>query len=56
MWIASWQGEFILARVDRPSYGYYELDDGRDPFFLQAGQKPDLIRLNLVVQERDDVD
>src|SRR5207302_10502910 len=44
------KGEFFSRGLDRPITGTMSWMTSTIPFFLQAGQKPDLIRLNLVVQ------
>jgi hypothetical protein len=44
------KGEFFSRGLDRPVTGTMSWMTAATPFFLQAGQKPDLIRLNLVVQ------
>jgi len=47
----SWQGRVLLPRAGSPHHGPHELDDCRDSFpACRQGKKPDLIRLNLVVQ------
>ena len=43
------KGEFFSRGLDRPIAGTMSWMTSTIPFFLQAGQKPDLIRLNLVV-------
>lgn len=43
------KGEFFSRGLDRPLTGTVSWMLSSTPFFLQAGQKPDLIRLNLVV-------
>jgi len=43
------KGEFFSRGLDRPITGTMSWMTSTIPFFLQAGQKPDLIRLNLVV-------
>src|SRR3989475_3038408 len=43
------KGEFFSRGLDRPITGTMSWMTSTTPFFLQAGQKPDLIRLNLVV-------
>ena len=43
-------GEFFSRGLDRPITGTMSWMTVATRFFLQAGQKPDLIRLNLVVQ------
>jgi hypothetical protein len=51
MWIRlPGKGEFFSRGLDRPITGTMSWMTVATPFFLQAGQKPDLIRLNLVVQ------
>jgi len=51
MWVRiPGKGEFFSRGLDRPVTGTMSWMTAVTPFFLQAGQKPDLIRLNLVVQ------
>jgi hypothetical protein len=51
MWVRiPGKGEFFSRGLDRPITGTNSWMTVATPFFLQAGQKPDLIRLNLVVQ------
>jgi hypothetical protein len=51
MWVRlPGKGEFFSRGLDRPISGTTSWMTVATPFFLQAGQKPDLIRLNLVVQ------
>src|SRR5215475_7760053 len=51
MWVRiPGKGEFFSRSLDRPITGKMSWMTVATPFFLQAGQKPDLIRLNLVVQ------
>jgi hypothetical protein len=51
MWVRiPGKGEFFSRGLDRPVTGTMSWTTVATPFFLQAGQKPDLIRLNLVVQ------
>ena len=51
MWVRiPGKGEFFSRGLDRPITGTMSWMTVATPFFLQAGQKPDLIRLNLVVQ------
>lgn len=51
MWVRlPGKGEFFSRGLDRPVTGTTSWMTVATPFFLQAGQKPDLIRLNLVVQ------
>ncbi|HMK21533.1 MAG TPA: hypothetical protein VK466_04320 [Terriglobales bacterium] len=51
MWVRiPGKGEFFSRGLDRPVTGKMSWMTVATPFFLQAGQKPDLIRLNLVVQ------
>jgi hypothetical protein len=51
MWVRiPGKGEFFSRGLDRPITGTMSWMTLATPFFLQAGQKPDLIRLNLVVQ------
>lgn len=50
MWVRiPGKGEFFSRGLDRPLTGTMSWATVATPFFLQAGQKPDLIRLNLVV-------
>jgi hypothetical protein len=44
------KGEYFSRGLDRPITGTMSWMTVATPFFLQAGQKPDLIRLNLVIQ------
>ncbi len=51
MWVRiPGKGEFFSRGLDRPITGTVSWMTVATPFFLRAGQKPDLIRLNLVVQ------
>jgi len=51
MWVRlPGKGEFFSRGLDRPITGTMSWMTVATPFFLQTGQKPDLIRLNLVVQ------
>jgi hypothetical protein len=51
MWVRlPGKGEFFSRGLDRPTSGTTSWTTIATPFFLRAGQKPDLIRLNLVVQ------
>ena len=51
MWVRlPGKGEFFSRGLDRPVTGSMSWMTVATPFFLQAGQKPDLIRLNLVVE------
>jgi hypothetical protein len=51
MWVRiPGKGEFFSRGLDRPITGTMSWMTVATPFLLQAGQKPDLIRLNLVVQ------
>ena len=51
MWVRlPGKGEYFSRGLDRPITGTTSWMPIATPFFLQAGQKPDLIRLNLVVQ------
>ena len=51
MWVRiPGRGEFFSRGLDRPVTGNMSWMTVATPFFLQTGQKPDLIRLNLVVQ------
>ncbi len=43
------QGEFFSRGLERPLTGTMSWTTVSTPFFLQKGQRPDLIRLNLVV-------
>jgi hypothetical protein len=53
MWVRiPGKGEFFSRALDRPLTGTMSWMTVAAPFFLQAGQKPDLIRLNLSVQGR----
>jgi hypothetical protein len=53
MWVRiPGKGEFFSRGLDRPVTGTMSWMTAVTPFFLEAGQKPDLIRLNLVVQGR----
>ena len=53
MWVRiPGKGEFFSRGSDRPVTGTMSWMTAVTPFFLEAGQKPDLIRLNLVVQGR----
>jgi hypothetical protein len=50
MWVRlPGKGEFFSRGLDRPVTGTMTWVQTVTPFFLQTGQKPDLIRLNLVV-------
>lgn len=50
MWVRlPGRGEFFSRGLDRPVTGTMSWVQTATPFFLQTGQKPDLIRLNLVV-------
>ncbi|HUM03949.1 MAG TPA: hypothetical protein VLT90_00715 [Terriglobales bacterium] len=56
MWVRiPGKGEFFSRGLDRPLTGNMSWMTVATPFFLQAGQKPDLIRLNLVVQGKGKV-
>lgn len=56
MWVRlPGKGEFFSRGLDRPITGTMSWTTVATPFFLQAGQKPDLIRLNLVVQGKGQV-
>lgn len=56
MWVrVPGKGEFFSRGLDRPITGTISWMTTATPFFLQAGQKPDLIRLNLVVQGKGKV-
>jgi len=51
MWVRiPGKGEFFSRGLDRPITGSMSWMMVATPFFLQAGQKPDLIRLNLITQ------
>lgn len=51
MWVRiPGKGEFFSRSLDRSITGTMSWMTVATPFFLQSGQKPDLIRLNLVVQ------
>ncbi|MGH9863525.1 MAG: hypothetical protein ACRD35_08890 [Candidatus Acidiferrales bacterium] len=51
MWVrVPGKGEFFSKGLDRPVTGTMSWAEVATPFFLQAGQRPDLIRLNLVVE------
>ena len=51
MWVRiPGKGESFSRGLDRPIRGTMSWMTVATPFFLQAGQRPDLIRLNLVVQ------
>lgn len=51
MWVRlPGKGEYFSRGLDRPITGTTSWMTIATPFFLQLGQKPDLIRLNLVVQ------
>lgn len=51
MWVRiPGKGEFFSRGLDRPITGTMSWMDAATPFFLEKGQQPDLIRLNLVVQ------
>lgn len=52
MWVRVPQGEFFSRSVDHPLTGSTDWMRVSTPFFLQAGQAPDLLRLNLVVVGR----
>ena len=55
MWVRiPGKGEFFSRGLDRPTTGTMSWMTAITPFFL-AGQKPDLIRLNLVVQGKGPV-
>ena len=50
MWVrVPGKGEFFSRGLNRPVTGTMSWLQASTPFFLQTGQKPDLIRLNLVV-------
>lgn len=44
------QGEFFSRGLDTPMSGTTEWSSLETPFFLRAGEKPDLVKLNLVVE------
>lgn len=46
------KGEFFSRGLDRPVTGSMSWMTATIPFFLKAGEKPDLIRVNLVVEGR----
>jgi len=51
MWVRiPGKGEFFSRALDRSVTGTMSWMTVAAPFFLQDGQKPDLIRLNLVVE------
>lgn len=51
MWVRiPGKGEFFSRSVDRPLTGTMSWMTVSSPFFLESGQGPDLLRLNLVVQ------
>ena len=51
MWVRiPGKGEFFSRGLDRPITGTMSWMTVATPFFLQPGQKPNLIRLNLVIQ------
>lgn len=51
MWVrVPGKGEFFSRGLDRPITGTMSWMTVATPFFLERGQKPDLIRLNLVIQ------
>lgn len=56
MWVRiPGKGEFFSRALDRPVTGTMSWMATAAPFFLQSGQTPDLIRLNLVVQGKGKV-
>jgi hypothetical protein len=56
MWVRiPGKGEFFSRALDRPVTGTMSWMTTAAPFFLQPGQTPDLIRLNLVVQGKGKV-
>ncbi|MBZ5600301.1 MAG: hypothetical protein LAN83_18505 [Acidobacteriia bacterium] len=56
MWVRiPGKGEFFSRALDRSITGSMSWMTVATPFFLQSGQKPDLIRLNLVVQGKGKV-
>jgi hypothetical protein len=51
MWVRlPGKGEFFSRGLDRPITGTTSWMTVATPFFLQSGQNPDLIRLNLAIQ------
>ena len=56
MWVRiPGKGEFFSRGLDRPLSGSTSWATVATPFFLEAGQKPDLIRLNLAVNGKGKV-
>jgi hypothetical protein len=56
MWVRiPGKGEFFSRGLDRPLSGTMSWMTVATPFFLEAGQKPDLIRLNLSVNGKGKV-
>jgi hypothetical protein len=56
MWVRiPGRGEFFSRGMDRPLTGTMSWTTVTTPFFLKRGQKPDLIRLNLVVNGKGKV-
>ena len=56
MWVRlPGKGEYFSRGLDRPLSGTTSWATVATPFFLEAGQKPDLIRLNLVVNGKGKV-
>lgn len=48
-------GEFFSRGLDRPLTGTTDWTTRETPFFLKKGQKPDLVKLNLVVSGKGTV-
>ena len=56
MWVRiPGKGEFFSRGLDRPLSGTMSWMTVSTPFFLEAGQKPDLIRLNLSINGKGTV-
>ena len=56
MWVRiPGKGEFFSRGLDRPLSGTMSWMTASTPFFLEAGQKPDLIRLNLSINGKGKV-
>ena len=56
MWVRlPGKGEYFSRGLDRPLSGTTSWATVATPFFLEAGQKPDLIRLNLAVNGKGKV-
>ena len=49
------QGEYFSRALEMPLSGTVEWSTQETPFFLQAGQNPDNVRLNLVIEGRGTV-